>query len=268
MAAIIVGKVWGLDLPHNKLLILLALADHADHEGNNVYPSLGLIAWKTGYSEQQVRRVMRLLEQDGILVATNKTPGKATRYRIDLSAGKPKPSRNTHQNVTPDKKSPLTFGTQTPDITMSPESYNHKQPPQSGGKFPKDVSKWNATHTGQYYALNTDNLDRLLQSWFVLRGAMRPMWKEMTISEQRCWVVIHRDLTAAGWTEDQYGGLAAFTQTKWKDAPPKHMLSVASEYRASLASARLRDNGGVEGRRGVRLEDSISYYLPPAEAAE
>ena len=86
MSGKIMGKVWDLDLPHNQLLILLALADHADHEGNNVYPSLGLVAWKTGYSEQQVRRVMRDLEKAGILKATERKPGKSARYRIDIEA--------------------------------------------------------------------------------------------------------------------------------------------------------------------------------------
>lgn len=95
------GKVWDLDLPHNQLLVLLALADHADHEGNNVFPSLGLVAWKTGYSEQQVRRVMRSLVIDGILITTSRNPGKPNRYSIDLAAGKLK----TPRVITPTKMS-------------------------------------------------------------------------------------------------------------------------------------------------------------------
>lgn len=90
MSGKIMGKVWDLELPHNQLLVLLALADHADHEGNNVFPSLGLVAWKTGYSEQQVRRVMRDLEDANILKATDKSPGKAAHYCIDVSQGKQK----------------------------------------------------------------------------------------------------------------------------------------------------------------------------------
>lgn len=119
------GKVWDLDLPHNQLLVLLALADHADHEGNNVYPSLGLVAWKTGYSEQQVRRILKLLVESGILIERGRVPGTPTRYSIRLSAGKLKQPRKK----TPSKKSPLTkcnplhfdsdplhFDTPTPDI--------------------------------------------------------------------------------------------------------------------------------------------------------
>ncbi len=120
------GKVWDLELPHNQLLILLALADHADHEGNNVFPSLGLVAWKTGYSEQQVRRVLRQLEKKGILKATERKPGKSTRYKIVIEAGEQKLPRV----ITPSKMSgvskshplhsgtvdPLHFDGATPDM--------------------------------------------------------------------------------------------------------------------------------------------------------
>ena len=58
MSAKLMGQVWDLDLPHNQAWVLMALADHADHEGNNVYPGLGLLRYKTGYSERQIRRVL------------------------------------------------------------------------------------------------------------------------------------------------------------------------------------------------------------------
>lgn len=123
------GQVWEIELPANKLIVMLALADHADHEGNNVFPSIGLIAWKTGYSERQVQRIMKALVADGLLVE-NKRPGQTTLYSIDLSKGTPKgkykPSDNRgRQIVTPDiAMSPHprhSYVTPTPDIAMSPE---------------------------------------------------------------------------------------------------------------------------------------------------
>lgn len=118
------GACWDLDLPANKLLVLLAMADHADHEGNNVFPSMALIAWKTGYSERQVRRIVKALVADGILVERVKETGKVTRYSINLAAGKPKPPRQRPgQNDTPDKMSyhPGQNVLPTPDIQMSDE---------------------------------------------------------------------------------------------------------------------------------------------------
>jgi len=126
MSGKIMGKVWDLDLPHNQLLVLLSLADHADHEGKNVFPSLGLTSWKTGYSEQQVRRVLRDLEKAKILLVVERKAGKRTVYQIDLSAGKLKPEyvytpskmsgvskSKGYQN---DSGDPLHFDTSTPDI--------------------------------------------------------------------------------------------------------------------------------------------------------
>jgi DnaD/phage-associated family protein len=96
MSGKIMGSVWDLDLPRNKAFVLLAMADHADHTGRNVYPSFGLIAWKTGYSYRQVLRIVKELESDGILVLerAGKDKGTSNRYRINLAAGSLKPEYN------------------------------------------------------------------------------------------------------------------------------------------------------------------------------
>lgn len=84
-----VGRVWELRLPAAHRMVLLALADHADHLGANIYPSIGLIAWKTGYSESQVRRIMQRLVTDGLLIAVRIGGGRGNTngYRFDLNAG-------------------------------------------------------------------------------------------------------------------------------------------------------------------------------------
>ena len=63
MSALVMGQVWNLDLPQNEQSVLLALADHADHNGGNVFPSNGLVAWKIGVSEDTVRRAKKKLEE-------------------------------------------------------------------------------------------------------------------------------------------------------------------------------------------------------------
>lgn len=108
MSAKITGQVWELDLTANKQLILLALADHADHEGNNVYPSVGLIAWKTGYSERQVQRLLKELVADRLLIVVEQAVGQTIKYRIDVAAGRKKEPRKVdehpRQNVGGDYK--------------------------------------------------------------------------------------------------------------------------------------------------------------------
>lgn len=80
----IMGLVWDADLARDEKYILLAYADHADHAGNNVYPSVGLISYKTQYSTRSVQRVSQKLEGMGILVATGKGPNGTRRWRIDV----------------------------------------------------------------------------------------------------------------------------------------------------------------------------------------
>ncbi len=61
MSAKICGLVWKLDLPREEKYVLLCLGDHSDHDGNNVFPSIGLVAWKTDYSERRIQELMRRL---------------------------------------------------------------------------------------------------------------------------------------------------------------------------------------------------------------
>lgn len=63
----------------NERLVLLAYADHADHQGANVYPSVGLIAEKCDCSERHVRRVTRRLVDLGFLI----DEGRTTAIRAD-----------------------------------------------------------------------------------------------------------------------------------------------------------------------------------------
>ena len=61
MSGKITGLVWESDLPQNEKYVLLAYADHADHEGNGIFPSVGLIAWKTGYTPRNIKRIKKIL---------------------------------------------------------------------------------------------------------------------------------------------------------------------------------------------------------------
>lgn len=84
------GKVWELDLPPNEKLVLLALADHSDHDGSNVRPGVELIAMKTGLSQREVQYVQKRLREAGILIPeANLQGGRGIKisYRIDVQKG-------------------------------------------------------------------------------------------------------------------------------------------------------------------------------------
>jgi len=156
--------VWNADLDRATKYVLVCMADHADHIGGNIRPSIELIAWKSQYNERQVRRIIRDLEAAGILARQNDGTGgraKATEYRIvfeklpvrapfertkadtaksGYSAEKADTTMSGYQN--PDILETWTFPTQNPDIlneypdisdinpdiAMSPEPIEPKEP--------------------------------------------------------------------------------------------------------------------------------------------
>ena len=98
------GLVWDMECPAkiNNLgfkpghkYTLIAYADHADHNGKNIYPSVKTIARKTGYEERSVQRLTHELEIMGVLVEDGQGPRGTNRWYIPFSE-------------TGDKISPLT----------------------------------------------------------------------------------------------------------------------------------------------------------------
>jgi hypothetical protein len=108
------AAVWALRLPHNEAWVLMALADHADDDGKRVYPSMGYLAWKTGYGERQVRRIMGRLKERGVIEPVRhrlggRSPtghGYATEYWLYLEKA--------------DKKSPYRKAASAEDATDQP----------------------------------------------------------------------------------------------------------------------------------------------------
>jgi len=78
------GKVWELDLDPVEKLVLLALADHADHEGNNVRPGNDLLCAKTGLSERTIGKKIEKFIEQGILVPVRLKTGPGTLREFSL----------------------------------------------------------------------------------------------------------------------------------------------------------------------------------------
>ena len=93
MSVKLMTQVWELDLPHNAQSIFLALADHADDDGY-CYPSVGRLAWKTGYGVRQVQRTLKDLRDQKLAIPTGSVAGgrhNTVVYRLDPFAGNQKP---------------------------------------------------------------------------------------------------------------------------------------------------------------------------------
>jgi len=125
MSGKISGQVWDLDLPHAEAWVLMSMADHAEHDGSNVFPSQPLIAWKTGYSVRQVRRIQDRLKARKILIPEGFGPHGTTLFRIDLSRAPLKPEFSRPDKMSgADKmsvvyKRPITKGRRTRPDKMS-----------------------------------------------------------------------------------------------------------------------------------------------------
>lgn len=89
MSAKISGKVWELELDPMDKLVLLALADHADHEGNNVRPGNDLLCAKTGLSQQTISAKITKFIEAGLLTPSTTMfgRGKKREFSIEPDAG-------------------------------------------------------------------------------------------------------------------------------------------------------------------------------------
>lgn len=125
MSAKIMGAVWDLNIDQGMKLVLLAYADHADHDGGNIFPSIAKIAEKTGYSERTVQRMTSSLAKEGYLIPiTTRKGGRSgtTHWKIPFQNGK----ITKGDNLTPIKRvthrtKRVTSTTLKGDIAMSPE---------------------------------------------------------------------------------------------------------------------------------------------------
>lgn len=100
MSGKVSGWVWDQELPVHLKYILLAYADHADHEGYNVFPSRRLIAQKAGLDPRTVRRSAAELEELGFLIDDGRGPKGTRKFRIPIEGVTPTPPPKS-EGVTP-----------------------------------------------------------------------------------------------------------------------------------------------------------------------
>jgi len=156
MSVKIMSQVWELDIDHGEMIVLLAMADHADDDGQNCYPSNAYLAWKTGYSDRQVRRVLRTLESTGIITRVAHEEGGrglATEYRLNPEKGDKKSAfmANKRRTSTTQKGDILSEkadmgvhkgGHSYVPPTISNHQLNIKEPSEDGATANFDYPEW------------------------------------------------------------------------------------------------------------------------------
>lgn len=131
------GAVWDMRLEPILKFVLLAYADHADHDGKNVFPSIALVARKTQYSTRQVQRLTRRLEELGYLVDEGSGPRGERRWSIargdTAMSGVPNLRGDTSREVRGDKsgsdldKSPLSMSPELNGLTVQADKENRSE---------------------------------------------------------------------------------------------------------------------------------------------
>ena len=87
------SQVWDIDLPTSEKMVLLIIADHADDEGTNSWPSVATIARKASISPRQAQRLIQSLSASGLLSVEEQAGGhremrddrRPNRYTVKLS---------------------------------------------------------------------------------------------------------------------------------------------------------------------------------------
>ena len=135
--------------------VLVAYADHADHEGRNVWPAVKTIVKKTGLDERTVQRLTRENELMGLLVADGTGPHGTHKWFIPLVAGDTLPPRHPAGGDNDDKslgdnQSPPLGDTVPPELltgTKDNEEENeilHLLAQAAVSLWPKDPQPWRA----------------------------------------------------------------------------------------------------------------------------
>ena len=91
MAIKVTNQVWTIppsaDVTRAERAVLLCLADHCRHDAEtpSAWPSVPRIAERTGMTRRGVQKVMRRLEERGVIVATGREKNNVVVYTLELS---------------------------------------------------------------------------------------------------------------------------------------------------------------------------------------
>lgn len=113
----------GMEFKPSHKFCLLAYADHADHNGKNIFPAVGTVAKKTGLDERTVQRLTADMVNMCILLDDGKGPRGTNRWSLPYSAGGDKlsPPTNCRGDKNPESLGDIPSGDIPSGDNLSPE---------------------------------------------------------------------------------------------------------------------------------------------------
>lgn len=239
MSIRLMSIVWDLDLPAGEKLVLLSLADQANDEGRQCWPSVETIMRRSGQGERTVRRAIATLEEKGHLTRYHRT-GTSTQYHVHPcqigtpANAAPLPNRQeTPAKLAP--KPPVTTNTPTKTSSSSEKRAN-----KSRFRLPDDIpaDEW--------------------RDFEEMRKAIR---KPMTDSAKAKAVARLRKLQADGWPPGEV--LSHSTLNNYQGLfPPK------DENHGNRTNRRMDGQPDLRGSRPDPALDLLRASRRAAEAEE
>jgi hypothetical protein len=147
MSVVVMELAWYVGgLTPAQKAVLVALADHADDNGNQVYPAVERICIKTSYAERTVRRALADLRNMGLIhVVKEATYHASTEYKLDLPqmhSMQHRPATNaphdlpqmhpSEQTGVPENTEGVPESANRPARNAPKPSYNHQDQPSKG----------------------------------------------------------------------------------------------------------------------------------------
>jgi len=84
MSVKVMGLVWDAELPKQEKFVLLAYADHAGHNGENIFPAVATMCRKTGFSDRSIQKITKRLLELKILERNGYGMNGTNKYNINL----------------------------------------------------------------------------------------------------------------------------------------------------------------------------------------
>lgn len=228
------ARVWEFSRNRgNDLLMLLAIADFSDDDGN-AYPSVQTLAEKCRMKSRNANLILASLRQSGELeIRQNEGPSGTNRYRIVLPSQPPQESTGVQKSTGMQilTQTPVETYTQTPVETYRPPVETYPKPLQ------KSTDEPSVNQKQERGAVRSPKGSRLPLDWSLP-------------AEYRKWAT-----ESLGWSGSQIDGVAERFADYWRSATGKN--ATKADWFATWRNWCRRENPRGGKPAAVSAQDSI-----------